>query len=67
MLKKYIEIHQNGVVVSVCEVKECEPLDFLRLKNQAEQNALKQKEKENALIKKINDLEHEIKILKGEE
>ena len=65
MLKKYILIHDaDGDVIDVCEVKECEPLKFLKLKKQADETRARKGAQKEIRIKKI---EEDIKILKGED
>ena len=65
MLKKYILIHDaDGDVIDVCEVKECEPLQFLELKKQADETrARKGTQRET----RLENIEKDIKILKGED
>lgn len=62
--KKYVEIKLNGKVVAVPEVKDCEPLEYIKKEQAAAKNL-------DTLVKwlliKIDNLEKEVKILKGED
>ena len=67
MLKKYIEIKVDGKVVQLCEVKECEPLEFIKKQQEAQANFEKLQQDRAAKEREIENLKHEIKVLKGEE
>lgn len=67
MLKKYIEIKVDGKVVQLCEVKECEPLEFIKKQQEAQANFEKLQQDRAAKEREIDNLKHEIKVLKGEE
>lgn len=62
--KKYVEIKVNGKVVGVPEIKECTPLEYIQKKQEAEKNL-------DTLFKwlliRIDRLENEVKVLKGED
>ena len=60
MNKKYVEIKVEGNVVAVCEIKDCSPLDFIQKKREAEANL-------KVLLDRLKSIEHEIRVLKGEE
>lgn len=74
-MKQAIVIYKNGKPVEVYEIKNfVDSTEFLKKKKECEENALElereQKAKDNKIIeldKRINALEHEIKVLKGEE
>ena len=69
--KQYIEIEYNGKVVFVATVKEGESTDYLNAKKQATKNLAEIIRNHTELLSqfqtKINDLEKEIKHLKGED
>ena len=62
--KKYVEIKINNKVVAVPEIKECAPLEYIKKSQAAAKNL-------DNLIKwllvKIDNLEKEVKILKGDD
>lgn len=60
MFKKYVEFKIEDQVVAVCAIKECSPLDFIQKKREAEANL-------KVLLDRLNSIEHEIRVLKGEE
>lgn len=65
MLKKYVEIRNaDGVLIQVCEVKECEPLEFLKLSREAKENRERLEREEDV---RLTNIEKDIKVLKGEE
>ena len=71
MNKNYIEIKYNDKVVCVASVKSGSTTDYLNAKKEAEQN-LKSLIKGYddffvELVKRIDDLEKEVKHLKGED
>lgn len=62
--KKYVEIKIEGKVVAVPEIKECAPVEYIKKEQAAKKNL------ENLikwLLVKIDNLEKEVKILKGED
>lgn len=62
--KKYVEIKVNGKVVAAPELKECTPLEYIQKKKEADANL------ENLikwLLIKVDKLEKEVKVLKGED
>ena len=62
--KKYVEIKIDGKVVAVPDIKECTPLEYVQKKQEAEKNL------DNLLkwlLVKIDKLEKEVKVLKGED
>jgi cell division protein FtsB len=71
MKKSYIEINIDNKTIDVCEVKECEPLEFVKLKEEAKKNRLAyifaQNQKIKSLEDKVANLEQEINHLKGED
>lgn len=71
MAKKYIEIKFGEKVVGVCAIKECEPLAFIELEKVAKENAKQINENFLNTIKILSDriesLENEVRILKGED
>ena len=64
MNKQFIEISINNEVVVVSEVKECNPLEFIPRKKQADANF---KVLIDSLLERIAKLENEVKVLKGED
>jgi len=64
MNKHYIEIVYNGEIVIVTPIQECSPQDFIKKQKEANTNFSRLV---NGLLEKINNLEKEVKILKGEE
>lgn len=64
MKKQYVELKFKGQLIGVCPIKEAEPLDFVKIKKEAEANFAALFDK---IENKINNLEKDVKILKGEE
>lgn len=62
MKKNYIEIVYNGEVVCVAPVKECDPLDYIKKEKVATLSDFI-----GRLLKRIDDLEQDVKVLKGED
>lgn len=60
MNKKYVEFKIEDQVVAVCAIKECSPLEFIQKEREAKANLEK-------LVERLNKLEEEIKVLKGED
>lgn len=70
-LKKYIEVKVDEKVIAICPIKECEPLEFVKLQEEAKKNRValifNYNNKIAQLESKIKQLENDIKYLKGEE
>lgn len=71
MKKNYVEIIFEDKLVAVCLIKECEPIEFVKLQEKANENMLEcilsANQKMKTLEEKITILESEIKHLKGED
>lgn len=72
MKKKCIIIYsQSHEPIYIAEVKELEPLQFIEKRNECDSNLrnllTRYFREKDALIEKIVELEHQIKVLKGEE
>lgn len=69
--KKYVEIRIDNRVIAICPVKECEPLDFVKLQESAKKNRAALIFKYNNEIAQLKDeienLKKDIKYLKGED
>ena len=64
MNKKYIEVYIEDKIIVAAEIKECSPLDFIKKKKEAKENLLSILD---AYLTRIEKLEKEVRILKGEE
>lgn len=64
MLKKYAEVSIDGRPVVVAEIRECEPLDFVKKKREAAENF---QNLIGGLKQRIDNLEKEVRTLKGED
>lgn len=62
--KKYVEIKIEDKVVAILPICECTPHEFLAKKKEASDNF---NLIVNGLIKRVDELEKEVKILKGED
>ena len=64
MNKQYIEVVYKGESIAVIHVCECSPQDFIKKQREANANFSRLV---NGLLERIDNLEKEVKILKGEE
>lgn len=71
MKKKCIVIYYKGLPIIVADVKELEPVEFIKIKDESLSNftALLQSLalEKGQLNSRIEELEHQINVLKGEE
>lgn len=67
MPKKYIEIKFEKKTVAVCPIKECEPLEYIELEKEATKNFLQLYARLKRYDERIDQLEKDIKLLKGED
>ncbi len=71
MKKKCIIIYIDGIPVMICDVKEIDPYEYIERQHECQDNLMtyvtKRYNKEKELIKRIEELEHQIRVLKGEE
>lgn len=71
MKKRTVIIYHKKKPLYVCEIKELESIDFLAIKKESETNLSGlitfYQNKEKALIERIEKLEKDVKVLKGEE
>lgn len=67
MDKKYCEIKYDNKVILVIPIKETTTADYLKIKKEAEQNLDELFKKLDSYKNRIDDLEKEVKHLKGED
>ena len=65
------KVKKEVVPIVVCELSDIQPLEFLKLKKEASENLESLLERNQKVVdslqEQINELKHEVKILKGEE